>query len=302
MNPDSLDIDGLPFFDALQKSAEKKWSGILRVTKGDEQIGSVFMSDGSIAWAVSKNQKENFSSYLERIGLVPRDKLNETVKKYKSLGKMKKLGELLEEEGLISHDRLRECLGAHIRTAIESLKEDPLSVIEASHGEMTVDANLIFDLDILLSGNSPGDEQVIPAGNEYAGEDNQGMGNDSGMNDLLGSLSSMPGYLFSFVTAGDGLLLAFHRSETEPDPDPLMKWVKEWIDLSARHCAEGELGIMECLVLEHEKGIVVAQSTCGDRTSFVAVAFDKGGKLGVIKHKISDLLPSIRRIVEQVTG
>ena len=61
--------------------------------KDAEQIGSVFMRDGHVAWAVSKNQTENFASFLERIGLIPKEKLSEIVARYKALGKAKKLGD-----------------------------------------------------------------------------------------------------------------------------------------------------------------------------------------------------------------
>ena len=67
------------------------------VMKDGEQIGSVFMRDGLVAWAVSNNQTENFGSFLERIGLIPKEKLNEIAAKYRALGKAKKLGTLLEE-------------------------------------------------------------------------------------------------------------------------------------------------------------------------------------------------------------
>ena len=99
VNLDSLDIDGLPFIDALEKTVEKKWGGILRVMKEDEQIGSVFMRDGQVAWAVSRNQTENFGSFLERIGLIPKEKLSEIVNRYKALGKSKNLGHCLRKKG-----------------------------------------------------------------------------------------------------------------------------------------------------------------------------------------------------------
>lgn len=297
MNPDSQDIDGLPFIDALQKTAAAKWSGILRVTKEADQIGSVFMRDGNIAWAVSKNQTENFSSFLERIGLIPKEKLNEIVKKYKALGKAKKLGELLEEEGLISHEKLRECLGAHIRAAIRSLMDDPLVVIEASNGEMIVDANLVFDLQELLTENPPADEEnpESPTASTPAVADKTGIDRD--LCDILESLSHLPGYRFSFVSGGDGKFVPIHKSDTYPDPEAAVASAGEWINSSARHCENGLLGKMECLILEHENGLLVAQMVDEERRYFVTGAFGKEGKLGVIKHKITELIPSIRKSI-----
>ena len=300
MNPDSQDIDGLPFIDALRKSVEKQWSGILRVSKADDQVGSIFMRDGCIAWATSKNQTENFASFLERIGLIPRDILSETVRKYKSLGKTKKLGELLEEEGLISRDKLRECLGAHIRAAIKSLTEDHLLIIEASHGEMEVDANLLFSLDELLALESPGEDS---SEGEAVGPDHPSYGKEgSFISNVLSSLASLPGYRFSFVSGADDKQMALHKSDGEPDPETLIKCATEWINLSVGHWSDRGLFKMDSLILEHEKGILVAQFIDDERKCFAAVAFDKGGKLGVIKHKLNDIISSILQIMNNATG
>ena len=298
MTIDSHNIDGLPFIEALRKSAENRWSGILRIVKGDEQIGSVFMRDGCIAWAVSKNQKENFSTFLERIGLIPRDKLNEAVRRYKALGKARKLGELLEEDGLISRDKLKVCLGAHIRAALKSLMDDPQLVTEASHGEMAVDVNLVFELSQLLSSegefeeenDSSGDDEVF---SEHPSDKEEG----SLINNILGNLVSLPGYRFSFVSNADGKRLALHRSDTEPDPANEIAWITDWVNITVRHCSGEEFGRMDTIILEHERGMLVAQTIENERDSFVALAFDKGGKLGVIKHKLGEMTLSIRQFI-----
>jgi predicted regulator of Ras-like GTPase activity (Roadblock/LC7/MglB family) len=299
VNLDSQDIDGLPFIDALKKTVDKRWSGILRVTKETEQIGSVFMRDGNVAWAVSKNQTENFTSFLERIGLIPKEKLSEIISKYKALGKSKKVGELLEEEGLITHDRLRECLGAHIRAAIASLMDDPLVLIEASHGEMAVDANLLFLLDEVLPNHCQGDE---PHSEDSCGDSPQGDLNRADINDklidILGNLAALPGYRHSFISGADGTLLALHKSDVDKNPEAAVSSATTWINSSATHSASGLFGKMECLILEHENGLLMAQSVDNEKHCFVAVSFEKNGKLGVIKHKISELIPLIRQLTE----
>jgi len=298
VNQDSQDIDGLPFVDALKKTVDKEWSGILRVTKETDQIGSVFMRDGKVAWAVSKTQVENFSSFLERIGLIPKEKLSEIVSKYKALGKSKKLGELLEEEGLISHDKLRECLGAHISAAIASMMDDPLVLIEASHGEMVVDANLLFHLDEVLPDLCRGEEPVdASSSGATPNEDQKQTENNDRIVDILGNLAVLQGYRYSFVSGSDGKLLALHRSEGDQNPEAAVASATSWINSSATHSAGGELGKMECVILEHENGLLIAQSVDNEKQCFVAVSFEKDGKLGVIKHKISELIPSIRQFM-----
>jgi hypothetical protein len=296
---DSQEIDGLPFIDALKRTVDRRWSGILRVTKESEQIGSVFMRDGNVAWAVSKNQTENFTSFLERIGLIPKEKLSEIISKYKALGKSKKVGELLEEEGLITHDRLRECLGAHIKAAIASMMDDPLVLIEASHGEMVVDANLLFLLDEVLPDQCRLDEPLVtgPCGDSPRAEVDSS-GNNDKLVDLLGNLAAMQGYRHSFISGADGKLLALHKSDVVPDPEDAVTTATRWINASATHPANVNFGKMECLILEHENGLLIAQWMDNENKCFVAVSFEKDGKLGVIKHKISELIPSIRKFTD----
>jgi hypothetical protein len=282
----------------MRKAVERKWGGILRATTNEEQIGSVFMHEGNVAWAVSKNQSENFSTFLERTGLIPKEKLSEIVRRYKALGKARKLGELLEEEGLISHDRLRECLGAHIRAALKSLMDDPSVTIEASHGEMMVDSKLMFDLNELLTDNPQADAESKPASvEETPPEVLNGSENCGRIADLLETLATLQGYRFSFVSDMNGGLFAIHRSDSEQSPESAIVSAKEWVNLSAKHCADGVLGKLECLILEHEKGLLVSQLTDEKRECFITVAFGKEGKLGVIKHKISELIPSIRQFM-----
>jgi len=137
-------INGHSFTVALKNAVEVKWSGVLNAMKNSQQVGVVVLSDGHIAWAVSNSQTENFAYFLERIGMLPKDRLDELVLKYRSLGKPKKLAVLLEETGLITHATLRECLKAHVSAAISSMMDDLAITLQASGGEMVVDTSLIF--------------------------------------------------------------------------------------------------------------------------------------------------------------
>jgi hypothetical protein len=278
VNPVSLDIDGLPFIDALEKTVEKKWGGILRVMKEDEQIGSVFMRDGQVAWAVSRNQTENFGSFLERIGLIPKEKLSEIVNRYK----------------------LRECLRAHIRAAIASMMNDPEVVIKASHGEMIVDSNLIFFLNEVLPKYCNADEPGDPRFFETEPPEKQDSAGDKViLIDMLGNLAVLPGYRYSFISEPGGNLLALHKSETDSDLEEAVASAIAWLNSAATHSADGHFGKMESIILEHEKGLLIAQSTDNERRCFINASFDKNGKLGVIKHKISELIPSIRQVIAE---
>ena len=296
----SQDIDGLPFIDALLKTAEKKWGGILRVMKDADQIGSVFMRDGQVAWAVSKNQTENFSSFLERIGMIPKEKLSEIVARYKALGKAKKLGTLLEEEGLISRAKLRECLRAHIRAAIASMMDDPEVVINASHGEMIVDANLMFLLNEVLPLHYLSGEPDDTGFFETSPEDNRQEDADAGKAvDILAHLASLPGYRFSFLAGANGKLLALHKADSILNAGETAAKAIAWINSTAMNAADEDFGELECIIMEHGKGLQVTQWMDDESHCFIAGSFDKDGKLGVIKHKISEMIPSIRQLIAE---
>jgi hypothetical protein len=296
----SQDIDGLPFIDALLKTADRKWGGILRVMKDADQIGSVFMRDGHVAWAVSKNQTENFASFLERIGMIPKEKLGEIVARYKALGKAKKLGTLLEEEGLISRVKLRECLRAHIRAAVASMMDDPEVVIKASHGEMIVDANLMFLLNEVLPGHylagEPGDARSFETGPEN--NRNEAADAEKAI-DILAHLATLPGYRFSFLADANDKLLALHKADSTLNVGETAAKAIEWINSTAMNAVDGHFGKMECIIMEHGNGLLVTQWMENESQCFVAGSFDKDGKLGVIKHKISEMIPSIRQLIAE---
>ncbi len=302
-NLDSQDIDDLPFIEALLKTGEKKWGGILRVVKDGEQIGSVFMRDGQVAWAVSNNQTENFGSFLERIGLIPKEKLSEIAVKYRALGKSKKLGTLLEEEGLISRIKLRECLRAHIRAAIASMMNDPEVVIKASHGEMIVDSNLMFLLSEVLPGHvlndAPSDARSPAAGHETFRDEAVFQAISL---EILTNLGSLPGYLFSLLAGADGRLLALHKADGGPDVAETAALAIEWINSSVANAFKGRFGKPECLTLEHDKGLLMAQWTDDETDFFICCSFDKDGKLGVIKHKVAEIIPLIRQNISDSIG
>lgn len=281
-------IDGQPFDIALKNAVVCKWSGILSAVKGSQQVGVVVLRDGHVAWAVSNNQKENFASFLERIGMVPKDKLDEVVQKYRSLGKSKKLGALLEETGLISHATLRECLKAHVRAAISSMVEESGIVLSAKGGEMAVDTSLIF----LLSEVYPasGDRHEMGAGQHVPRDFDES---------ALNGLADLPGYLYSLVASRKGDQLASHTADDTPlncgqDLAMLIAW------LGASSSGSDELGMGKVLFgfLQGEKGSLFVQMVDADSPYFLAVACNDTAKLGVVRHKMSELMPEVRRLAE----
>lgn len=293
-------IDGHPFRDALKNAVEIRWSGILRAVKDSEQVGVVVMRDGHIAWAVSNSQTENFASFLERIGMVPKEKLNEVVQKYRSLGKSKKLGALLEEAGLISHSTLRECLKAHVSAALTSMMADPGILLEARHGEMAIDASLIFLLGEVVPEEG---EQAAPAA-----ADPEPSTRDADREEtlcevepaVLQELSSLPGYLYSFVADTTGRIRSFHQSDdVRVETEQIVAAVSAWLDASCRLSPEMKLGTVGFTLLSCEEGSMYVQVVDGDTRQFVAIACDRTARMGVVMHKISEVASGIRGEREQ---
>lgn len=289
-------IDGQPFAEALASAAERQWNGVLRAMLGKEQIGMVALCDGRIAWAVSKNQTKNLPVFLEEIGLVPRDRLSEIVQKQSAPGMSKKLGPLLEEAGLITPATYRECLLAHVRSALSSLLNSSLMVAQASKSEVAVDASLTFSLqdalenaeDKMSADGAPSTELVT----EEAARSCNG--------ELLQNLAMLSGYMYSFVANTSGKLLAFHEGEHAGDQEEtLFEAVADWIMTSLETARVLGMGTTRVTFMEGVGLSLLVQATDPERRHFLAVAFNEAGKLGVVKNKIASMIPTVRTFTDK---
>ncbi|MGB9080038.1 MAG: hypothetical protein WCD00_01985 [Desulfuromonadaceae bacterium] len=285
--------------DSLKNAAGSKWSGMLRAELAGEQVGVIVMHDGRVAWAVSNGQAENFSSVLERVGLVSRDKLrgaNQVLRNYRSLSKTTGLGALLAEECLISPSVLRSCFKTYMSAAIVSMAGTPLLSMQAEDEIVSVDASLLFDLDELLPGTGhrigPSTASISrPQGGESADEIEKGK--------LLTGLVLLPGYRYSFIADTDGKLLTYHMADAvQVQVDRIMPKALAWLSAACAISTESEMGLVLSAYLHGETGSLFAQMTDLNKQFFVAVSFGPEGKLGVIKHKISELIPEVRRFTE----
>ena len=293
-------IDGHSFTVALRNAVEIKWSGILNAMKDSQQVGVVVLRDGHIAWAVSNTQTENFASFLERIGMVPKDRLDEVVLKYRTMGKSKKLGALLEETGLISHATLRECLKAHVRAAISSMMDDLEITLQARGGDMVVDTSLIFllsevfpsqeeEVDLTVSMHIPDDSDTVEKYKEKLPEDKE----------FLQDLTALPGYLYSVVANTEGNQLAYHVADgVSVDTQQLLPSLLVWLGASSLSSNELKMGKVLFGFVQSEEGSLFVHMVDTGSKYFLAVACDEKAKPGVVKHKMSELIPDIRKLTE----
>lgn len=289
-DPICTELDGLPLADALHRAAASHWGGVVRVLQDSDQAGAVYLHGGEVAWAVSRDHTENFGHYLERIGMIPRDRFNEVVLAYKASGKAQKFGAMLEEAGLISHARLRECLKAHIRAALAALLRNPDPRASARSDELLVDARWTFLL-----------EDVLPALPDQAGSSPPEPGRPD-PHELLETLAQLTGYEYSFIAVPGTGLLAVHDTEQTETREAAMTAAITW--LSSTASAAGELlpGRAELILLEHGAGSLMAGWTGDERRTFLAVAFTRDGKPGIVKHKLAELLPRIRELTAAGAG
>lgn len=285
---------------SLKKAEERRWTGIFKILKESAQIGAVVMYEGRIAWASSTGQSDNFASFLEKIGQIPKEQQKEIIKRFKILGKTKKFGELLEESGLISRPTLRKCLIKQIRSALDSLIGTENIVIRDIECEISVNIDLLFELKEILpckfQSEQKGDVQTFEI-DEIIGSENLNDSNE--LVKILKNLSTLAGYQYSFIYDLEAKMLASHNSNTFPgNLDEIMTLSISNIVSTNTTLCNSKIGRMEFILIEHDNGSLVAQWPNIERNFFVAASFDKNGKTGVIRHKISDIIPAII----QVTG
>jgi len=276
--------------DSLKNAVQLKWSGLLRATLAGARVGVIVMHDGQVAWAASATQSEDFSAVLERIGLVSRDKLaaaNQVLQQQRSEGKTTHLGTLLAEECLISPSLLRSCFKTHVSAAITSLAAAPLLSLQAEPETVSVDSSLLFDLAELLPD--------FECGSEPDGESNNALEKDT----LLTGLTLLPGYRYSFIADTKGKMLTCHVADAvQVQLERIIPKALVWLSAACTLSTETEMGLVLSAYLHGETGSLFAQMTDFSKQFFVAVSFSADGKLGVIKHKISELIPAVRKFTE----
>ncbi len=283
--------------DVLKQANEDKWSGILEIIRGAEQFGTVFLHLGQIAWAACKDQPKNLGFFLETVGMIPKQQQKEIFEKLKSLGKNVDLGLMIEESGLISRSKLRECLRGHIHAAISSLLDNGEITVQQKECNITVTPDLLFPLDEFLpSAGTDAGSQTQKFSQSLAEFDAKEP--DFGEN-ILENLASLTGYQYSFICNSDAKVLAVHKADSFPwDMGAVLSSSAAWIASSAATLHELRIGNMEFILVEHGKGSLIARCSSGANDFFIAASFNENGKPGVIKHKISEMTLGVHSEVQ----
>lgn len=290
-----------PLTYTLRNAEKSKYTGIFKVFEDSEQIGVVVMHDGQLAWATSSRQNENFGSFLETIGMISKERQKEIIDQFKTLGKTRELREVLEETGQISRETLRKCLKMQIQSALDSLIGNEKVVIRSMECEINVNMDLLFLLDEVF----PNFVQSMQPTNEFkfATTDitnSENYNDTSGLVVVLKNLSSLSGYQYSFIYNTNAKILASHRSDSFPGNfEEMMDFSIPCIISTNTIFKESNAGRIEFVLLEHDKGSLVVQWLNIEKDFFVAASFDKNGRPGVVKHKISEMIPAILQIAAE---
>ncbi len=288
-------LEKQPIAEALTSAVVTQWSGILRPKAAEEQGGMVVLSKGRIAWAVSENQTEDLPFFLEQIGRIPPGSLKEIVQEQSAPGKSKKLGLILEEAGLITPSLFRECLLAHIRSALASLLENPLLEVQSSKPEISAEGNLTFSLEDALGKNAEEAPAVVEGTTSVTEEISRACNGE-----ILESLALLSGYMYSFVANISGKLLAFHEAEQAGEQeDSIFTTVADWISISLKTASMLGMGPTQVAFMEGAGQSLLVQATDSDRKHFLAVAFNEEGRLGVVKAKIAGMIPTVQTFTDK---
>jgi len=296
-------IEKTLMLDTFIQASETGFSGLIRIFRSEEQIGVVIMRSGEIAWAVSKYQNEHLGSFLERLGQVTREQLQEVERQYLSMAKTKKFGALLEELGFLTRTQLKFFIKLHVRSALLNLLELPDVVVTTNGGDMKVDEDLTFALQEILPDyfsavDNTEEMQMMASVEDYSYINIKNT--KTQVSSLFAEFSVMPGYRYSLMADFGGQVYNAHwheRLEKENLNFPLF-WIKSLYMASIK----AGMGSLDFTHIESELGVCILKMIQPSRHAFLGVMFEKDCRLGVIRHKIVSSMPRFQEFLDMTAG
>jgi len=275
-----IKLDDLPLLEALQAAAENGWSGLIQVISGDVHAGNVLMHQGRVAWVVCKDHREDLGSYLQRYGRLTDAQIQEARHRYESLGKTKRLGTVLLEEGMIDRDSLANCLRQHLSETMRALLELPSPGVVPHEGNLAEDEEFSFSIDEVLEKKESGSEAHPGSVEDWLQRAESQL--------CLKELRDVPGYRGALIAAAGGRVLWSHGLEPQRDfPGGLVDVPATWLTSNHATAANSALGSVEFSCIECSEGILAAIWLDEGEGVFFAVRLEKGGNLGITKHKLA---------------
>jgi len=118
--PLSGNIQDTPLSDILEAFRRRKATGTLIMHRG-ATAKSIFFKDGQIIFATSTEIRDRLGEVLVRAGMISRVSLSIALKQFEKGARLKKLGAILVENGLIPPKDLFSGLKLQVKDIIYSL-------------------------------------------------------------------------------------------------------------------------------------------------------------------------------------
>ena len=265
----------------LVETAERRGSGWLEVREGDAPVGTVVFRAGHVAWASSAGQKEHLGHFLERIGYLSPEQLQESRSLLRAAGPERKLGRLLEDAGLISRPVLRICLLFHLRAAVSSLLLSESLAGDWEEGLFCAEDELTFPVVDLLP------EWLL------ARAPDTGLPPEDLASTLL-PLAEIPGYRGAFAADWMGRLVACHGFGGG-EKGGASQVAAAALAILGGPCA---LGRTRQGFLEADEGVVIARWLDRDRRLLIALRLGAEGRPGTALHRLGLFSPEILRSLD----
>jgi predicted regulator of Ras-like GTPase activity (Roadblock/LC7/MglB family) len=280
MSQDSSTLDN-SLERSLLAAARDGFSGKLTVTSETAHLGLVVFHRGRIGWAVSREQPEDLGTFIWRLGRITKDQLQPIRQRYDEHGGKKKLGELLEEAGLIRRPVLRRCLLLHARRALSALIRQVGATGARCEEAVRVDPEMTFAL-----------EELLPEFRTDRPQDGDG-GAALGANPILVILSEIQGYEASAILSADGEAVVAHSTRPDFDPSLLGVLLVSVLEASSKLTDCTDVGELRFLLLDCEHGSLLARWVPGDRHHLMALLVGESGNIGTAKYEMEAALPAV---------
>jgi predicted regulator of Ras-like GTPase activity (Roadblock/LC7/MglB family) len=282
-------LEPLPLLEQFRWAQRHTFCGQITVRQDDEALGLVVFDEGRVAWAVCRRQPETLGRFLRRIGRVTREQLDRVQKRYEACGRRRKIGALLEEEGMIRRPVLRRCLLLHTRMALESLLGTPPGETAAHPGRLEVDPEMTFSLEELMPTQSHAVDAAARPSTRWRTWNRE--------NRFLEPLSRIAGYRAAALINADGGVYAAHAAGEQLDVTVLGVYLAAVLESASRAATSSALGQVEFALLDCSEGALVARWLDEQRTHLVVVLVAEDGQIGAAKYGLRGALSDLQHAV-----
>ena len=178
------------------------------------------------------------------------------------------------------------CLLLHTRMAIARMLSYDNPHLEEPENTLVADDDMMFSLEEIMPEFSVNQLQDTSS-STYGGDWPEG-------NELLGELSSIPGYAASAVVHTDGEILASHSDTSEVNPQ-LATLLASTVEVAVRAMWAANTGELESVYVGAQQGSLVIHWVSSARIHFVVVLRDSTGKPGMARHRLGAVIMELRK-------